>query len=240
MQKAAVIAAFSFFLVIHTPAAVASIDVSPVRVDLSESRDKGIVRIINNEDHAMSYEVGVVSWAQNDERKEVYSPTDDLLVVPPLFTLDPGEEQIVRVGMVAAPDPRMEKAYRMFITELARPQPDPTTSTGIDMRLQIGIPVFVAGQGLPTATLDYVDSMQFDEQLFLRFRNNGNMHVKVTEIHYEAPTMAEEIVTPASIYVLPGQTGYLPVNLRGGTPVGTVKVVTDTVGTLEYDLPIAP
>ncbi len=239
--KAAVFAAFLLFSGVHTPSAIASIDVSPVRVDLSEDHDKGVVRISNHEDVAKSYQVEVVAWSQTDDRREVYSPTNELLAVPPLFTLQPGEEQVVRVGMIEDPDSTIERAYRMFITELAPPQPKESKSTGINMRLRIGIPVFVApGGGRPYATLDYVESMQIENQLFMRFRNHGNVHVKVTEIHFAAPRLANKVVTPYVLYVLPGQMAYLPVALPDGKPVGTVTVVTATAGTLVYELPIAP
>jgi len=241
LWKAAVFAAFLLIFGVHAPRAIASINVSPVRIELSEDHNKDVVRISNQEDAAKSYQVEVVAWSQTDERREVYSPTDELLAVPPLFTLQPGEEQVVRVGMIADPDPKIERAYRMFITEIAPPKNTESRSSGVSMRLQIGIPVFVApAGGMPYAALDYIESMQIDNQLFMRFRNPGNMHIKVTEIQFAAPGLADKVVTPAVFYVLPGQMGYLPVALPDGEPVGTVTFVTDTAGTLEYELPIAP
>ncbi len=239
-RKAALVAAFLLVFGAHLPLTHASISVSPVRVDLTEEHNKDVVRISNQEETAKSYEVEVVAWSQTDERREVYSPTDDVLAVPPLFTLQPGEEQLVRIGMLQDADPSIERSYRMFITELTPPQPEKNQSSGIKMRLRIGIPVFVAPLDLPTATLDYIESMQIEEQLFMRFRNNGNTHVKVTEIQYAAPGLTDKDVTPVALYVLAGQTGYLQVALPDGKPVGTVSVVTDTLGTLEYELPVAP
>ena len=142
--------------------------------------------------------------------------------------------------MLQPADETTERAYRLFITELATPQPEQSDVTSVRMRLQIGIPVFVAPQALPRATLDYVDSMQIEEQLFMQFRNNGNTHVKVSEIQFSAPRLTEDVITPAVFYVLPGQTGYLPVALPDGIREGTVSFVTDTLGTLEYELPISP
>ena len=239
-RKAASFAAFLISTGALAPLALASIDVSPVRIDLSDSHDKDVVRISNREESAKSYQVEVVAWTQTDERREVYSPTEDLLAVPPLFTLDPGEVQIVRVGMLQDADPGVERAYRMFITELAPPQMDESDTSGIRMRLQIGIPVFVAPKALPTASLDYLDSMQVEEQLFLQFQNNGNTHVKITEIQLASPRLADKVVTPVAFYVLPGQRGFLPVALPDGKPEGTVTIVTDTLGTLEYELPVTP
>ena len=238
--KAAPVAAFLFIFGMIVPTTHASMSVSPVRIDLSDEHRKDVVRVSNQDESAKSYEVSVVAWSQTKERREVYAPTEELLAVPPLFTLQPGEEQIVRLGMLQDADAITERTYRMFITELAPPQPEEPAATGITMRVQIGVPVFVAPTALPTATLDYVDSMQVEEQLFMQFRNSGNTHVKVTEVQFLGLGQSDKQVAPTGLYVLAGQTGYLPVALPEGKPVGTVTVVTDTLGSLEYELPVAP
>jgi len=241
LWKAASIAAFLLILGFHALDAIASISVSPVRVNLSDEHTKDVVRVSNLETITKSYQVEVVAWSQTDERREVYSPTDRLLAVPPLFSLEPGEDQLVRVGMLEDADTTIERSYRMFITELAPSQTAENEGAGISMRLQIGVPVFVEpSTGILNATLDYVESMLVGEQLFMRFRNNGNSHVKVTETHFSGLGSDDKIVTPSVFYVLPGQSGYLPIALPEGETTGTVTVVTDNLGSLEYELPVAP
>ena len=241
LWKAAAIAAFLFILAGPIQNAIASMSVSPVRVDLSDDHDKDVVRVTNSEETAKSYQVEIVAWSQSEERREIYSPTEDLLAVPPLFTLEPGEEQLVRIGLLEPADASVERSYRMFITELAPQQSAGVESVGINMRLQIGIPVFVApSQGIPTATLDYVDSKKIGDNLFMRFRNYGNSHVKVTEVGYTPRGNTGAETTPAVLYLLAGQSGYLPVAIPEGELNGTVTIVTDGLGSLEYELPVIP
>lgn len=238
--KTAFFAVFLFIFGVYASTALASISVSPVRLDLSEFHTKDVVRISNQEETAKSYQVEVVEWSQTERRQEVYAPTEALLAVPPLFTLQPGEEQLVRIGMLEDADEKTEQSFRVFITEIAPPNPEETQTSGVNMRLQIGIPVFVAPKALPVSTFSPVDSMKIDNKLFLRFRNSGNTHVKVSEVEYKAPGLEEATTTPAAMYVLAGQTGYLPVPSPEGRAVGTVKVVTDSLGILEYELPVTP
>jgi fimbrial chaperone protein len=160
--------------------------------------------------------------------------------VPPLFTLQPGEEQLVRIGMLEEVDKGKESTYRLFITEIASPQPSETVPSGVSMRLQIGVPVFVAPKALPYSTFDLVESNTVDGKLFLKFRNSGNTHVKVSEVQYQPPGTGDSVATPTATYVLAGQTGYLPVPSPDGHAVGKVTVVTDSLGTLEYELPGSP
>lgn len=236
--KAVLCTAFLLVFTGHAFDANAQVSVSPVRVDLSDVHSKDVVRIGNQEKSTASYQVEVVAWSQSDERREIYAPTEEILAVPPLFTLGPGEEQIVRVGMLTDADMSVERSYRMFVTELASPD-DVEQMTGVNMRLRLGIPVFVAPNTLPNATLDYVGSKQMDNQLFLQLRNNGNTHVRISEIRYFGPGADEPAVESAAIYVLPGRAAYVPVELAGTDRAGIVTLVTDTLGTVEYDLSAA-
>jgi fimbrial chaperone protein len=219
--------------------AEAQVAISPVRVDLSDDHDKDVVRISSQAESTVSYQVEIVSWSQSEDRREIYTPTDDVLAVPPLFTLPPGEEQIVRVGMLTGADPSVEKSYRMFITELAAPQEEKAQSAGVNMRLRLGVPVFIAPRALPNATLDHVDSKQMGNQLFMQMRNSGNTHVRISEVKFHAPGASESKVEAAAIYVLAGQAAYIPVELPDSRREGRVTLVTDTLGTVEYELPAA-
>lgn len=234
--KAAVIAAFLLISGGFVTEAAAQVAVSPLRIDLNDHHNKDEVRITNQESGPRSYEVEIVAWSQTDERREVYSPTEDIIAVPPLFTLAPGEEQVVRVGMLTEADPSIERSYRMFVTELASPQPEEQSTSGIKMRLQFGLPVFVAPAALPSASLDYFDSMRIDDQFFMHLRNHGNTHVKISEVQYLAPGKEEPVTAPAVIYILARQTGYVSVELPGDAVEGKVTLVTDTLGDLEYEL----
>ena len=99
-SKAAVSAALLFFFINAASIAHAAISVSPVRLDLSVTNDKEVIRVSNHEDRQKSYQVEVVAWSQGEGKPEIYAPTDAVLAVPPLFTLQPGDEQLVRVGML--------------------------------------------------------------------------------------------------------------------------------------------
>ncbi len=70
----------------------------------------------------------------------------------------------------------------------------------------------------------------------MELRNTGNVHVKISEVRYPTPEGAEENVEPTVFYLHPGKTGFLPVQMSGQEAGGTVELITDTAGTLEYAL----
>ncbi len=239
LRKAVLCTAFFLILGGQLSTALAQVAISPVRVDLSDDHTKDVIRISSQADSTVSYQVEIVSWSQTEERREIYTPTEEILAVPPLFTLEPGEEQIVRIGMLTDADPSIEQSYRMFITELAAPQEEKAQSAGVNMRLRLGVPVFVAPRALPIATLDHVDSKQMGNQLFMQMHNSGNTHVRISEVRFYAPGASDPQAEPAAIYILAGQTGYVPIELRDSRRVGKVALLTDTLGTVEYELSAA-
>jgi fimbrial chaperone protein len=239
LRKAVLGTAFLLIFWGLSSAAVAQVAISPVRVDLSDDHTKDVIKISSQASKTVSYQVEIVSWSQTEEKREVYTPTEDILAVPPLFTLQPGEEQIVRVGMLTDAHPSTEQSYRMFITELAGPQEEAAESTGVNMRLRLGVPVFIAPRALPNATLEHIDSRQMENQLFMQMRNSGNTHVRISEVKFHAPGASEPKVEAAAIYVLAGQVAFVPVVLPDNRREGKVTLVTDTLGTVEYELPAA-
>jgi fimbrial chaperone protein len=229
----------AFLLICGTfPAEVlAQLAISPVRIDLSDARAKDVIRVKSQADSSRSYEVEVVGWSQSESEREIYAPTEDVIAVPPLFTLGPGEEQVLRLGMMAAADPDTEQAYRVFITELPPPNLDERQSSGVNMRLRIGIPVFVAAQAVASPELQNLGLEEIEGQLYMQVRNPGNTHVRISEIRYRGPGTDEPQVEATSIYILAGATGRIPVQMPGGGREGRVTLVTDTLGNVEYDLP---
>jgi len=219
---------------------MASVAVSPVVLELSEQQDKEVVRVTNSGDVAKSFEVNAVAWSQSDKEREIYAETDELLAVPPLFTLQPGQTQVVRIGLMRRADQSAELAYRVFFTELAPPEIEEQTTSGINMRLRFGIPVFVAPLAPIVSGIDFIGLDTIENHKFMQLKNTGNVHVKVNEIRYLAPFATDKDVTPAVFYLHPGKTGFLPLDLPGENASGTVELVTDTAGVLEYDLAASP
>jgi len=239
-SKAALVAALLISLAISVNLAQASVDISPVRLDLSATHNRDILRFGNQGDATTSYEVEVMRWTQNENGRDEYQPTDALLAVPPVFTLEPGQEQVIRIGMLSGPDTGVETAYRVFITELAPPQPGEPSASGVSMRLRLGIPVFVAPDGHVESRVEWTGAERDGDMLHIGLKNSGNVHVKITEVRHQAPEMQKESAQPALVYLLPGQSGRVSVELPQGNAVGTVLLETDTAGTLEYALRASP
>ena len=215
----------------------ASLRVSPVRVNLDEATKSATVEVMNTSNQVTSMQVEVVGWSQTEDGIDIYEPSDDLIAVPPIFRLEPGSKQVVRIGLFGE-QAATEGSFRVFFSELPQEQPGRPQVSQIRMRLRIGIPVFVTSLEVPNPRLEMIYSVRNDEKLRVKFQNLGNTHVQVKWLY--ALEDGDVIADTAGAYILPGTTREFELKVPEGIPVATVRAQTDTAGTADYALPVDP
>jgi fimbrial chaperone protein len=162
-------------------AGAASLDVNPVRIDIARSARSAELRLTNTASEELSVQIDVRAWSQDGGADELVE-TRELLAVPPLVTIPPGERQIVRIGHLATPSPDLEKSFRVIVTELP-PNAGDSNGSALNMRLRLSIPVFVAsgsGTAAPDVVLDGLERGTGDAVVTLR--NAGKAHVKIDRV----------------------------------------------------------
>ena len=193
-------------MIIPTIAVAAQWDVDPVRIELSPLQQTGAITIRNDSDQPTSIQIQAVAWSQVDG-KDVYTPTKELLVSPPIVTIPPKGEQVIRAALRRKADPGSELAYRINLQELpSKPAPG---FTGVQVALRVGLPVFVQPQkGAAAPKMTWNVSRQPSDMLKVGMRNSGNAHVQVSDFSLYAPGSDQAIsVASGSRYVLAGQAG---------------------------------
>jgi len=177
--------------------------ISPVRVDLVPGRKSEVVTLSNAGSARKTVQAEVVAWRQQDGA-DVYEPTSELLVSPPLFFLEPGARQVVRIGRPTGAPPAVgaERSYRVFFQEIpdadgARP------AIGLRFALRIGIPVFALPVGGAAERLEWTAHRQADGALRLVAANTGAAHAKISDLALSDPR-GEALPAEGFRYVLPG------------------------------------
>lgn len=203
--------------------------VSPVRLELSATATSAALTIKNDGPDAVVVQMSVLKWSQADNADR-YDATQEALVTPPIATIPAGAEQLVRVGLRRAPEPRTELAYRLYVQEVP-PPPQPGFS-GLQVALRIGIPVFVAARAAPERAVAWSAALKPDGALAITARNTGTVNLQVRSIGAEAPdARAAWAGDSALTYVLPGseRSWTLPPNgAAGARPASVVvKAATD-------------
>jgi len=180
-----------------------SFQVNPIRVDMTKGATTAAITVRNDGEEPIVVQSSVVKWTQ-DNGQEIYTPTTEALVTPPIMTVPPGGEQIVRVGLRRGPDPQRELAYRLYLQEV--PPPPKPGFTGLQVALRVGLPVFVAPGAPGVRRLEWSAQIGQDGAIRLAAQNTGNAHVQVTDFQLGLPGAGEPIAHESTLaYVLAGQ-----------------------------------
>lgn len=208
-------------MILTSPSHATGFSVSPIKVNLTPENNKVMsLKIHNSSEELVSIQAELMSWDQK-EGKDIYeSKTREVLVTPPIFTVPPGETQIIRVGLRRAVDLKQELSYRLFLQELPPPIPDKTN--GLQMVMRMSLPVFVAPATGPVGSdLSWRIHQVNKHNLILESYNHGNGHAQVTELRLKLPD-GQELVQKNNTYILPGSKKEWPIDFKGGSLSGAI------------------
>lgn len=153
-----------------------SVEVSPVIASLSAQHAIEAFTVRNEGQAPVTVQVSLMKWDQV-KGKDVLVPTDELLSTPPLFSVAPGQSQIVRVGAMHVTPSNEEVAYRMFLTEVP-PPPEPGFR-GLAVTLRLSIPIFVEPAKTQSPQLAWRVTSGPNGGALVDVTNSGTLHAKV-------------------------------------------------------------
>ncbi len=212
------------------PAAAQSggIQVAPVLVQMAPERAFGSLRVRNGRDRATAFEVDVYAWTQvNGE--DVLTPTNALVAAPGVFEMQPGGEQVVRLGAIT-PDRARETAFRVILRELPTQRTD---GARLGFTLEMSLPVFVTPE---SARPELATQAQRGADLGIVLSNTGAAHARLISLEsvqggaIDAPRYllaGAQVATP-----LPQGTRAVRLRLyEGGNPAERIVQVDDAGST---------
>lgn len=195
----------AILLLLPNVAGAAEWSIDPVSIDLSPQQQSAVILLKNESEQPTSLQIHAVSWSQVDG-KDVYVPTREVLVSPPIATIPAKGKQILRVALRREADPTSELTYRINLQEL--PLPPVAGFQGVQVALRIGLPIFVQPQnGTAKAKITWSLARAADGKLKVEVSNQGNAHVQISDFAIFVPGREPAIAGDAgSTYVLPGQS----------------------------------
>jgi fimbrial chaperone protein len=220
---AGLIAAASF----TAPAAAGSFKVNPVHITLPDDRRAASLTIENSDTAPVSVRVLTYAWTQIGGA-DVYAPTDNVIASPPIFTIQPGRTQLVRLGLK---NRALASAYRVILEEIPRQVP---VEGQIQVTLRLDLPLYMVPKRGGKAELGWRAWREGSGEIMVEGRNSGSLHGQVLELsavqggqrHLLSKDMG--VVLPSSVRIwkigkLPGlQTG-APLVLSVRSPAGETQ-----------------
>jgi fimbrial chaperone protein len=193
-------------LIAQVVSGAGSLRVSPTRLDLPHDRRAVALTVTNTGSAPTLMQLELKRWSQAAGTDE-YSAADDLIVSPPIFTLEAGAEQVVRLGRRnASGPPSAEVAYRLFVQEVPTPASG-VPSKELNVVLRIGIPIFATPPNAPPAALEWHLQCRADASPVLLAVNRGGRALRLDELAVRA---GETLHTERALYILAGSTRALP------------------------------
>lgn len=191
------------FLFLSAAQAEGSLQISPLRLTLSESTAITTLTVKNRGTTPSLVQLEVLNWTQKNNA-DVFEPTRDILVSPPVFTIAPGAEQILRAVVRRKADNNTELTYRLFVREV-QDQARPAEENTIKVLLNISIPIFIPANIKSSPKLLWSAKRINPQKISLKLANNGAQHIQIKSFQL-LNADGKKILQNTMRYVLPSNT----------------------------------
>ncbi|HEX7381890.1 MAG TPA: molecular chaperone [Nevskiaceae bacterium] len=194
-------------------AAAASLQVAPISLSFPAGAAAQPLWLTNSGTGTLNAQVRIFHWTQ-ENNEDVLSPTDRIVASPPIIAIAPDARQLIRVVRIGDAAPVAEESYRVLVDEL--PDPEPSTTSGVNYVFRYSIPVFVEPAGPAASAGQIASALHFSlahtgGNVELVAENAGATHAQLSAVNLLVPGHAPVVVSAGLLgYVLPGRTRRWP------------------------------
>jgi len=218
----------------------ASLEISPVTVAFAPGQKATTIRVKNRGGAPAAIQIRAYSWTQAEE-EDVLTPTQDIILSPPIFTVPGDASQTIRLLLRGGKVVSGERSYRLLLDEVPAPNPQ---NRQVAIALRVSLPVIVASASASAAprTLVWRARRGPAGQILLSATNTGPAYdmiqaIAVTLSNGSQPDVVSRGKNP---YILAGAQRHWVV--QGGPAMGnTLRLgITTKSGKSEQTLALGP
>lgn len=201
--------------------AAATILLWPIDPWLSADTKATELWIQNQGSGATTMQVRIVRWRQ-ENGFERYAAQQDVVASPPIVTIAKGSKQLIRLIKQTTIPIGVEQAYRIIVDEIPQPDAKAEPEIGLKLQMRYSIPLFAYGQGIPTikegAHHALADTQKLSWRIIqeagqpaLQVRNQGDVHVRLSQVTLSQGGRKRALAEGLLGYVLPDSTRSWPI-----------------------------
>lgn len=193
----------------------ASLQLSPRSIVLDATHRVGQISMSSLDAHDLIFDLEPVVWTQHGDN-DSFSPTRDLIVVPPVYDVQPFRRIVVRVGLrEKGSAPAGERAFQVRFREVLPP------GSPHDARV-VSDPVFVA-PAEQSGEVRYELQREGERDAKLIVNDESNVHAYLGKIRVES---GDQEVSSASLdeYVLAGNSRTFTLQLKHPLQPGEARL----------------
>ncbi len=204
-----------------------SLSVSPVTVTLDENKRTAAITLKNEGNEPRVIQTGLLQWTR-ENGEDRYIPSRDILTNPAIATLQPGQTQIIRVGLNRKVEKTQELAYRLYLSEV--PPPPKESFTGLRVALRLGLAVFVSPKAKLIDRLNWDVSRGSEGKLLVKVLNSGNHHMRLINVRVRDPLTGRQLTESQQpgFVLLSGQSRQLSLPLPADWQGKQISLVAST------------
>jgi len=159
----------------------ANLGVTPVAIHMGGTVNRTTVSIVNSGNETVTMQAETIAWKRVDGVDQD-GETSDVMVNPAVFTIEPGQSQIVRVGLRRPNDQAVEATYRLVLREVPVVREEaPTGGTTVRVLVAMRLPIYVAPNQV-SFNEKWNAKSDAKGNVVVNLQNNGNVHYKVGSI----------------------------------------------------------
>ncbi len=157
----------------------ASLQVAPVSVEVPAPGATATLKLRNEGNRPLDAQIRIFRWTQVDGADSL-APTDEVAASPPLASLRPNTDYVVRIVRTRKEPVDKEEAYRLLVDEL--PAPAGAQSTAVNIALRYSIPVFFTTPG--TAPKLSFELQQHANRPTIAVANAGDRRIRLAKLKF--------------------------------------------------------
>jgi fimbrial chaperone protein len=178
MSKRSVAVGVIAYACLVNGATAASLQLAPVRLDVPAHVTTSKINLRNLGKQPINVQVRVFKWSQV-QGKESLVETHDVVASPPLSTLQPEQNNVIRIVRVTPSTEQHEESYRLLVDEL--PPAGNKSGYAISFVLRYSIPVFFSGSEPTMLPLKWSVSTK-GMQTIVTVTNTSNTHQRLSAL----------------------------------------------------------
>ena len=216
-------------------ASAQSLSVLPVNILLGPGEKASTLTVTNKGTSKTSIQIRAFGWNQDGDN-DVLSPSDLIVVSPPITSIAPGASQVVRLILREQPQVR-EMTYRIILDQI----PPPAEPGVVHVVLRLSIPIFAQPFGRVAPLLRFHGEVK-GGQLYLVGSNDGLRHEAIRDVELSTTDGRKlTVASGSSPYILAGMTRHWAIDTQGPLPllndILQLKAKSDA-GAIEQKVPV--